>query len=344
MNNITHSESSAPPKVALVGCGAIAESFYLPALARHPEVTASMIIVDPDRKRAEAAAAKYHCAPVAADYHQVLGGVRGAIIAVPHNLHHRIAGDFLDAGVHVLCEKPVTETPEELRDLIARAGRSGVTLGVNNTRRLYPSAIKVKELLDAGAIGTVRSLVYLDGSEFDWPTASGFYFNSGESSKGILLDIGAHVLDLVCWWLKGKPEVTSSENDSFGGTEAVASVKFTLGACSGEVRLSRLSKLSNTYTITGDRGVIEGGAYEGGRISLKDSSGKKHEIVCRPPGGRPADSARALVDNFLGVIGGKSRPLIAAAEVADSIELINEAYARATRFSMPWYAREEVNA
>ncbi len=336
--------SSAPPSLALVGCGAIADSFYLPALAHHPDVAARMVIVDPDRKRAEAAREKYRCASVASDYREVIGGVRGAIIAVPHHLHHSMSGDFLDAGVHVLCEKPIAETAGEVRDLIARAERKGVTIGVNNTRRLYPSAIKVKELLDAGAIGAVRSIVYLDGSEFDWPTASGFYFNSGASAKGILLDIGAHVVDLVCWWLKGKPEVTSSENDSFGGTEAVASVKFTLGGCTGEIRLSRLAKLSNTYTITGERGVIEGGAYEGGRISLTDASGKKTDIACHPPAGRPPDSSRALVDNFLGVIEGKARPLIPAAEVIDSIEMIGQAYERATRFPMPWYAREEVNA
>jgi predicted dehydrogenase len=342
MTDSSHSGSSVP--LALVGCGAIADSFYLPALARRPEVAAGVVIVDPDRKRAEAAAAKYGCASVVTDYHEVIGAVRGAMIAVPHHLHYKMSADFLDAGVHVLCEKPIAETGGEVRDLIARAAKRGVTIGVNNTRRLYPSAIKVKELLDAGAIGTVRSLVYLDGSEFDWPTASGFYFNSGASAKGILLDIGAHVIDLVCWWLKGKPAVTASENDSFGGTEAVASVKFTLGECTGEVRLSRLSKLSNTYTIRGDRGVIEGGAYEGGRISLTDASGTKRDIPCKAPAGRPADSARALVENFLDVVGGKAVPLIPASEVVDSIEVIGEAYARATRFPMPWYAREEVNA
>jgi predicted dehydrogenase len=344
MIDSAHTQPPGASSVALVGCGAIADLFYLPALALHPEVTASMVIVDADRKRAEAAAAKYHCGSVATDYTRVIGSVRGAIIAVPHRLHHRMSGDFLDAGVHVLCEKPIAETGDEVRDLIARAAKGGVTIGVNNTRRLAPSAIRVKELLDAGAIGTIRSLEFLDGSEFDWPTASGFYFNSGVSSKGVLLDMGAHVVDLICWWLKGKPVVTSSENDSFGGTEAVASVKFTLGACSGEVRLSRLSKLPNTYRITGDRGMIEGGAYEVGRISLTGPSGKKSDISCFPPPGRPADSARAVVDNFLEVLHGKSTPLIPASGVVDSIEVIGDAYARATRFSMPWYAREEVNA
>ena len=343
MTSSTQTTSAAPP-LALVGCGAIADSFYLPALARHPDVAAKMVLVDPDRARAEAAAAKYHCGSVATDYRQVIGAVRGAIIAVPHHLHHSMSGDFLDAGVHVLCEKPIAETVAEVTDLVSRADKQGVSLGVNNTRRLYPSAIKVKELLDAGAIGSVRSLVYLDGSEFDWPTASGFYFNSGAASHGILLDIGAHVVDLVCWWLKGKPAVVSSENDSFGGTEAVASVKFRLGGCSGEIRLSRLAKLSNTYTITGDRGVIVGGAYEGGRISLAGPSGKKTDIACHAPAGRPAESSRALVENFLACIAGNASPLIPAADVVDSIEMINDAYARATRFAMPWYAREEVNA
>jgi predicted dehydrogenase len=333
--------SNVPPAapIAVIGCGAIAESFYLPALAKLPHEAESLVLVDTSQHRAAALAAKFGIKKTVTDYHEILGHVRGVIVAVPHHLHYAISTDFLTHGAHVLCEKPLAEKPDEVRALIALAAKNNTTISVNNTRRLYPASIAVRDRIRLGEIGSVKSIVYLDGSEFDWPTASGFYFDSRISKKGILLDMGAHVVDLACWWLGEKPRLTASENDSLGGIEAVASIRLGWKGGEGEIMLSRLAKLPNTYTVVGERGTISGEAYDFNTITVT-RNGKSSVVACHPPAGRDPDLAMALMQNFLAVIAGTEKPIVPAEEVLPSIEIIDEAYQRAVRYPLPWYARE----
>lgn len=293
--------------------------------------------MDNNLERASNVAERFQVRAYLTDYRQILGSVDGVIVATPHHLHYSISKDFLAAGVHVLCEKPLTETGAEAREIIDLAQEKGVTISVNNTRRLYPSSGKVKQLLANKEIGRILSITYFEGGEFAWPTVSGFYFNPLFSKKGVLLDLGAHVFDLLCWWLGAKPRLVSSENDSFGGCEAVASVILEHEGCRCEIRLSRLSKLPNYFRIRGDRGAIEGSVYDTKTVVLSTTtpSGREKSIQLRAS--VSPDISAKLVTNFLDVIRNNGEPLIPAREVLDSIELLEEAYTGATRFSMPWY-------
>jgi predicted dehydrogenase len=338
MSNLS-SQAAPDTPVAVIGCGAIAETFYLPALVQVPRLAKSLVLVDSNRERAAALGAKFGMTNTAGDYRDIIGGVRGAIVAVPHHLHYAISSDFLKAGVHVLCEKPLSETPDRVRDLVALADQHKATIAVNNSRRFYPSSIAVNDLIRSGAIGAIKSITYLDGFEFDWPSASGFYFDSRISKKGILLDMGAHVVDLFCWWLGEKPRLETSENDSFGGVEAVSSASFSWSTGKGSLFLSRLAKLVNTYTIQGEAGTIVGEVYDMNSITLT-KEGKSSIISCKQPAGRNADIGIMLMENLLAVIDGVEKPLVAGADVLPSIELIDEAYSRAKRFPMPWYQGE----
>ena len=329
------------PTIAIIGCGAITESFYLPALAVSPAL-AKLILVDTDTDRAKRMATQFGARTAIRDYREVVSAVDGVIIAVPHHLHYSISKDFLLQGVHILCEKPIAESAVAAGDMIHLAATHNTTITVNHTRRLMPSSLKVKELLSAGAIGRVKSITYLDGGEFNWPTASGFYFDSKISRKGILLDIGSHALDLICWWIDGKPRLVSTFNDSFGGIEAVASVELEYQGCTCHMRLSRLSKLPNRYRIEGEQGVIEGGVYDGRTVSLTSPGGTKKTF--RSSGGEDEFShiSRRLVNNFLSVIRGDELPLIPASDVIAAAELIDEAYTNSKQLPMAWYGPREV--
>jgi predicted dehydrogenase len=325
------------PTIAVIGCGAIAETFYLPALSSYPEILQRLILVDSNADRVRRVGKRFHVMTHFTDYRDIVGSVNGAIIAVPHHLHYSISKDLLAAGVHILCEKPLSERTAEARELVQLAKKMGVTISVNHTRRLMPSSKKVKQLLAEKTIGDIQTIVYLDGTEFNWPTASGFYFDSTLSAKGVLLDLGSHVFDLLCWWLGGKPKLISSENDSFGGCEAVASVLIEYKGCRGEIRLSRLSKLPNYYRITGNRGYIEGNVYDwrGITVSTAVDNRKPRRINLR--GGDSSNPGNGLIASFLSAMKNEGQPLIPAEEVLDSIELLEEAYDRARRFSLPWY-------
>jgi predicted dehydrogenase len=328
---------SEAPVIALIGCGAITEALHLPALSRHPKVMAKAICVDPNLGRAMAMATKFGAARAVERYQDVMADADGAIVAVPPNLHYRVAMDLLGANVHVLCEKPLTESGDQARALVAEAEQTGAALCVNNYRRLYPSSVKVRDLIAAGELGSVRHFEFLWGEQFDWPTASGAYFGVAAGGRGVLADKGAHILDLVCWWLGGKPEVVSYEDDSMGGTEAVAVLHFRIKECEGVVRLSWLSRYANTFEIRGDRATAAGRLFDWNTVDLKHASGRQQKLKLASAAKVPEDLGRTLLDNFLEVIGGRAAPVVAGSDVLPSIELLDDCYARRKRLAMPWY-------
>jgi predicted dehydrogenase len=318
-----------------VGCGAICEEFYLPAFRRHRDILDQLVLVDNNEQRLSIIKTNFGVKKGFQDYHEILGEVDGVIVATPHSSHSRIAIDFLREGAHVLCEKPLAITASDAKDMIMQAERFGVTLSVNNVYRLYPSFRKVKELILDGSVGEVRSITYLHGHHFSWPTVSGFYFGN-QSRKGVLLDQGAHALDAICWWVGCRPDLISCQTDSYGGPEAQVSLKFRHGSFVGEAMLSWLTPLLNRYEIDCERACISGGTEDWGHLTVRFGSAKPRELYVDGASDPDRVLREKVVDNFLDVIRGNADPLVPASEVVDSIQLIEESYAAAERFEMPW--------
>ena len=335
--NTDKSSDIEAPVIALIGCGAITEALHFPALSRHPAVMAKAICIDPNIGRAEAMAKKFGAARAAERYRDVIAEIDGAIVAVPPHLHYPVTMDLLEAKVHVLCEKPLAESGEQARGLIAKAKAAGAALCVNNYRRLYPSSIKVRDMIAAGELGSVRHFEFLWGEQFDWPTASGAYFGVAAGGRGVLADKGSHILDLVCWWLGGKPEVVSYEDDSMGGTEAVAVLHFRIKECEGVVRLSWLSRYANTFEIRGSRATAVGGLFDWNTVDLKGASGHRQKLRLPSTAKVPQDLGNVLLDNFLDVVRGRAVPVVSGSDVLPSIELLDDCYSRRKRIAMPWY-------
>jgi len=333
-----------PPKIALIGCGAIAKEYYLPALTRDTYILNNLVLVDSHRERAQKLATKFEVARYIVDYHEVLDEVEGVIIAVPTHLHHPITMEFLSRGVHVLCEKPLAESANKARMMVEQARKTGVALAVNYLQRLIPSFAKVKELLAEKTLGEPLSITYFVGEEFKWPTVSGFYFNSPISSGGVLRDRGAHVFDHICWWLGEKPKLVSSQNDAFGGREAVAYVQFEHQKCIGEVKLSWLASFPCRFMVECERGTIEGDVYDYQSILLKRGVGQNQRINLKSRDKTKVDIACKVVANFMRVVKNNELPLVSGSDVLDSIKFIDECYEAATRFDMPWYEIRELNS
>lgn len=331
------------PSITFIGCGAVVEALYAPGIRASGLSGDRIMLVDRDPERTRLVAANLgvpdtHCAT---DHRELLEQVDGAIVAVPPAAHYTIVRDCLDHGVHVLCEKPLTEYPEEARGLVELAEERDLVLAVNNTRRVSPAARKVKELVSGGALGRIVKMEYYEGGEFDWPTASGFYFDHRVNSKGVLMDRGSHVVDLLCWWLDARPELLEYRDDSFGGPEAVAELRFAHEDCEGIVLLSWLNKLRNTFRVTGERGSLRGGIYDWGNLTLETGDGNRSLKL--PAEARSfQEFVQVVTVNFLECLKGGQQPLIPGSEVLNSIDLIAECYRRRTRFSMPWYDELQV--
>lgn len=323
--------------VAIIGCGAIAESYYIPALSNHKDKLNTVYFIDRDTELADKAIQNFGGGEVSTDLDSVLDVIDAGIVCLPNTLHYSFSKQLLEAGCHVMCEKPLTLKPENGKELASIAEDKGVLLSVNNTRRLFPSYQLVKELIDKGAIGELKEVYYYEGGEFSWPTKSGFYFTA-EDPKGVLLDRGAHVLDAICHWIGGKPELIKSENDSFGGPEAVADITFRFKNLTGRVRLSWLYKQENIYKIVGTKGVLTGEIYDWKKTELQ-VSGKSPEVI---RGKKKIDTfsefGNIIVTNFLNSILGKENLIIEGKDVIDSIEWLEECYDQASAFETPWYS------
>lgn len=331
--------SSSSCRIAVIGCGAIAETYHLPALARHAGRLKQVVLVDAEVSRAHALAATLSGARVAESYEQVWDDIDAAIIATPPWLHSQIAMPLLARGIHVMCEKPLAESAADASAMIEQAEGSGAHLCVNHTRRAFPTLRRVKELLDSGAIGECTTVEHTEGARFCWPSASGWHFARANGQKGVIFDQGAHVLDTICWWLGEKPAVLTCSTDSFGGPEGVASLVLERGACTIKVRLSWLSNLPNTYRIVGTRGAIEGAVFDWRRLTITNDRGRRRHLKVGQGPSDYTEFGNVIIDNFLDAICGRTAPLVRATAVLPSIELIEECYRCASRMPMPWLER-----
>jgi predicted dehydrogenase len=324
-------------RLGLIGCGAAARAYYVPSLRARPGVAAGVVAIDRNLEQARAVAAELGGASVATDFREALDRVDGVVVAVPHTLHHRIALECLRRGVHVLCEKPLAETADEVRSLVEEARRRGVTVSVNNTRRMYPTFRVAHRLLRDGAIGRLTAIRIREGERFGWDSATGFYVDPRAGDKGIVLDLGAHVLDLVCWLAGGAPALEACQDDSFGGPESVATIRARRDGCEIEILLNRLVDLDPRFTLVGEAGAIECHPWEWKTLRVTNRAGRTRAVRVPTRSNTYPELVGELLDNFLGVIAGAETPLIPAAEVLPSIALIEAYYRRRSRMPMPWY-------
>lgn len=124
--------------------------------------------------------------------------------------HHRHVEDVLaaaEAGKHVLCEKPMANSVADCRRMIDACAANGVALQVAYYRRYYPKLVRMKELLDQGAVGApVTAEIHLCSRlDRDRIHPGNWRLNAEQSGGGALVDTGSHRLDLLCWML-GEPD------------------------------------------------------------------------------------------------------------------------------------------
>ncbi len=118
-------------------------------------------VVDPDPARARELAAEHGAVAyeTVAELLERSPEVAAVTVATPTITHRQIAGELLDAGKHVLVEKPIASTVEAAEELCARAAERGVVLAVGHVERFNPAVQELKRRLDAGMLGAPLSLV-----------------------------------------------------------------------------------------------------------------------------------------------------------------------------------------
>ena len=194
-------------KVAVVGTGNISAQ-HMPGweVSPHAEV---VVGVDSDEAVLAAWGKEHSVGRLTTDFGDVLADPTIDIVDIcTPNMHHTpLAIAALDAGKHVICEKPLAPTPREIEQLIAARDSSGRELMTAQHYRFSGTARAMKAEIDAGALGDVyhaRAWMLRRNTFINSPT----FVERRLAGGGACIDIGVHVLDLALW-LMGNPRPTT---------------------------------------------------------------------------------------------------------------------------------------
>jgi UDP-N-acetylglucosamine 3-dehydrogenase len=192
-------------KVAVIGCGSIAEKRHIPEYASNPHVE-FVAFCDPVIERAEFYAKEYG-GKAYSSYEDMFKNekVDAVSVCTPNYLHAHASIAAANAGAHVLVEKPIAVAEEETAAMIEAARTNGVILMVGHNQRLMPAHVKAKEILDSGIMGkvlTFRTAFGHPGPE-GWSIdgRNSWFFRKNEAIMGAMGDLGVHKADLIRWML-----------------------------------------------------------------------------------------------------------------------------------------------
>jgi predicted dehydrogenase len=188
-------------RVGIVGAGLWTERAHLPAFSRQPGVVVRGI-ADPDLGRAERLASQFGVERAVRDHESLLDlGLDALAIVAPDDVHHRVAGAALAAGLPILCEKPLARTVEESAELATRAAQLGRVTKLGFVFRYSPALRRIHELAREGYVGRVHSLVvFSQNPQFIDPAAPLHWkMERARAGGGVYVEYGSHSLDLARW-------------------------------------------------------------------------------------------------------------------------------------------------
>ncbi|MBQ6961781.1 MAG: Gfo/Idh/MocA family oxidoreductase [Clostridia bacterium] len=202
-------------KVAVIGCGTIANAAHIPAYMKNPEAEIKYFC-DIIPERAEAAVKQYGCGVAVTDYRDVLKDpeVVAVSICTPNNVHPTIAVDAMRAGKHVLCEKPAARTWPEVQEMLNVQRETGMTLNIGVVNRFNDSVRKIKQYIDAGKLGDVYHVYVSFRAHRSIPGLGGAFTTKAIAGGGTLIDWGVHYLDIVMY-CTGDPKTKTVSGETF---------------------------------------------------------------------------------------------------------------------------------
>lgn len=343
--------------IALLGCGAVSQYYYTPALKSLEKRRLLQVkaLFDPNSARTAQLNKVFRSAICLRNLSELSQlDIDLAIVASPPGYHAEQAIELLKSGVSVLCEKPMAGTVGEGEAMVEAAGAARGVLAIGLYRRFFSATQAIRDLLSLQLLGEIKSFYFSEGGIFRWPVKCSSFFKRATAQGGVLLDIGVHVLDLLIWWLGEAAEVRY-EDDAIGGVEANCRItlKFSAGF-SGEVRLSRDCSIPSRYVIECTKGWLGWNVHEGDIIELGLDETRLsirtgvYGNKCKNMSTVKLQSAASLEEAFVGqiynvlaAIQGKEQLVVPGEEGLKSIRLMEKCYRQRALMPMPWFSDRE---
>lgn len=276
------------------------------------------------------------------DYRELnrLKDLDAVCVCTPHFLHHPMTLDALNAGKHVLVEKPMAITVREADEMIEKAKARGLKLGVAFTYRTNPALKNVKSMVEKGELGRLlrttlevanyRTQLYYEDSQWrkNWKT----------SGAGVLINQTIHHLDVMCWLL-GKPKraagfIDTKLHDIEVEDLASAALVFE-DNCHATVQVSLIDNPQfDRMVVSGTKGkvILDFGSQL--RIGISEPDVETHIRTSKEPWSRPKANWREvkvegrgghseIVRDFTEAVKYGKKPLASGEDGIWSLEIVN---------------------
>lgn len=336
-------------KVWIIGAGAIAEQYHIPAILK-VEGIAVHGIVDVNPERLNQVSSKYGIQHCLQDYREIDRDVCDLVmVCVPPGLQAKVVSHFLKQSVHVFVEKPGSVSRDEFNALLDLSIANDCSFSVGVFRRLYPSTQMVKRLIKSRTYGALKRVSFEEGYFYGWLNESAYIFNKKMAGGGVLLDTGAHTLDRVLYCTRASAfEKLSYSDNQKGGVESECELSFGLRSdilgddvipVSG--KLSRLRELSNEFCFEFERAIVKCGTNTPNEISiqmLEVGQDSAVPTICSDPTKSNSidDYFTKQITNQVNVLSLKDDNVQAAASILLNFELYTACYEQRQDLNFNW--------
>lgn len=259
--------------MAILGAGGIAGAMaQTVSELKEAEVIA---IASRSQEKAEAFARKFRIKKAYGSYEEMLADpeVQLVYIATPHSHHYKYAKMSLEAGKHVLCEKSFTVNADQARKLCALAKEKNLLLTEAIWPRYMPSRKIIKDIIDSGIIGEVRSLVAAFGANIMWSER----IVKSELAGGALLDLTVYPINFARMVFGENMTACTGTAVFQGGVDIIDSVTLTFeGGKVATLHSNTTCAMAQRAMVYGENGYMEITEFNNpGIITVFDNQGKE---------------------------------------------------------------------
>ena len=288
-------------RYAVVGLGHIAQAAILPAFAHAGENSELVALVSDDPQKRKKLGKKYKLKHTYAydDYDTCLksGEIDAVFIALPNSMHCEYTVRAAEAGVHVLCEKPMAVTEDECRRMIHAAESSDVRLMIAYRLHFEEANLKAVEIVQSGQLGEPR----IFNSSFSMRVKEGDIRVAGELGGGTLYDIGIYCVNAARYLFRDEP------------TEVVA-----MSATGSDPRFAEVDEMTSAVLrFPGERLATFTSSFGASDVASYRVLGTEGDLVLEPAYSYAAKLAHRLT------IGGKTKKQTFAKRDQFAAELIH---------------------
>lgn len=326
-------------EVGIIGCGKIAQVRHIPEYQQNED--AKLVgYYDFNLERAKELAERYG----GRAYESVEAmledpEIDAVSVCVANNAHAEISMKALNAGKHVLCEKPMATTMEDCESMVITAKENGKFLMIGQNQRLAKAHVKAKELLAQGVIGKVLTFrtTFGHGGPETWsidPGKASWFFDKKRAAMGAMADLGIHKTDLIQYLLDTKvtetfAAVTTLDKRDAGGNligvddNAICVYKMENGVI-GTMTASWTfyGKEDNSTVLYGTEGIMEIYADDvySIKVTLKDGSRICYDIDRIQTNDNQTKSG--IIDAFVEAVRDGKEPAISGSSVLSAMRAV----------------------